>query len=128
MMQTNGYLPFTWPKKTPRNDDFPVFTVADEQELTLVMKQKFPDQTPMLVGTHNSVFHCDEVMATVLLKYAGLLKKPGAIVRTRNEELLKKLKIVYDVGGIINPKELRYDHHMRDFKGKDLWHTWDRDF
>ncbi len=110
------HLPFVWPKKFPSNQEFPVFTVNDEKELQKILAEKFPHGTPNLYGTHSGVFHCDEVMASIIFKYAKVFTPSAAIVRTRNDELLKKLKVVYDVGGMFSPKEFRFDHHMRDFK------------
>lgn len=117
--KTNSYMPFVWPKKVPRNEEFAVVTVDDEKALNeaLAKHPAAAGKPSTLFGTHSGVFHCDEVMASVLLKYAKVLVPPAVIIRTRNEELLKKLKLVYDVGGICDPKKLRYDHHMRDFKG-----------
>ena len=37
-------------------------------------------------------------------------------MRTRNDEILKLCDMVVDVGSIINPKQFRFDHHMKEFK------------
>lgn len=50
-----------------------------------------------VIGTHSQVFHCDEVLATCLLRYTSAYKD-AVIFRTRNEELLAKCDIVCDVG------------------------------
>eukprot|EP01022_Parablepharisma_sp_SALTPOND_P021030 TRINITY_DN3991_c2_g1_i1.p4 TRINITY_DN3991_c2_g1~~TRINITY_DN3991_c2_g1_i1.p4 ORF type:complete len:411 (-),score=40.35 TRINITY_DN3991_c2_g1_i1:1640-2872(-) len=124
MQVNNGYAPFAWPKKFPKNDQFPVFTVNDETELNAALAHQYPSGSPKpnFYGTHSGVFHCDEVMASIIFKYAGVFTVPGAVVRTRSDELLKKFKVVYDVGAIFDPKELRFDHHMKDFK-----ETFDKD-
>jgi len=112
------FLPFAWPASFPKNEDFFICTVNDEKELHAAISKKFPNGFPSdrIYGTHSGVFHCDEVMASLVFKYAKVFTAPAIIVRTRSDELLKKLKVVYDVGGICNPKEFRFDHHMRDFK------------
>ncbi|NLL29826.1 MAG: MYG1 family protein [Clostridiales bacterium] len=53
------------------------------------------------IGTHNGKFHADEVIATAILKELFDVE----LTRTRDEEILKNLDIVYDVGGG------RFDHH-----------------
>uniref|UniRef100_A0A224XSQ5 Putative metal-binding protein n=1 Tax=Panstrongylus lignarius TaxID=156445 RepID=A0A224XSQ5_9HEMI len=64
------------------------------------------------IGTHNGVFHCDEVLGCVMLK---ILHPNAKIVRTRDEDKLAKCDIVIDVGGIYDPEKLRFDHHQRGF-------------
>ncbi|XP_073973730.1 MYG1 exonuclease [Rhodnius prolixus] len=64
------------------------------------------------IGTHNGVFHCDEVLGCAMLK----ILRPGAqIIRTRDEDKLAKCDIVIDVGSIYDLEKLRFDHHQRDF-------------
>ncbi len=53
------------------------------------------------VGTHDGRFHADEVMATAILKQIYEIE----LVRTRNQDTLDKLDIVYDVG------RGKFDHH-----------------
>lgn len=62
------------------------------------------------VGTHDGVFHADEVFAVAILKIAY-----GAIelFRTRDSAILRRLDIVVDVGGEYEPSRLRFDHHQR---------------
>ncbi|CAM9132647.1 unnamed protein product [Choristocarpus tenellus] len=58
--------------------------------------------------------HCDEALACAMLKI--LPAWSGAvIVRTRDEEELAKCNVVVDVGGIYDPKTLRFDHHQKTF-------------
>lgn len=116
-MESHGYTPFIWPKAVPRNKELVVATVADEEELNKTLPKSLTEKPYSVVGTHSGVFHADEVMACVLLKYAKMLTAPGLIIRSRNDNLLQKLKIVIDVGGKFDPKEIRYDHHMKEFKG-----------
>jgi uncharacterized UPF0160 family protein len=53
------------------------------------------------IGTHDGLFHADEVMATAILKEIFEVE----LTRTRDSEILQKLDIVYDVGGG------EFDHH-----------------
>ena len=46
------------------------------------------------LGTHNGKFHADEVMATSMLR---LLLGNIKVIRTRDEEILRKLDFVYDI-------------------------------
>jgi uncharacterized UPF0160 family protein len=55
-------------------------------------------------GTHNGRFHADEVMATAILKEIFDIE----LVRTRDEDTLKDLELVYDVG------DGEFDHHQSD--------------
>lgn len=116
-MEAKGYLPFPWPKKFPANKDFRILTVNNEKELSEKLAKHCPDAAPLpdLYVTHSGTFHCDEVMATVVLKYAKLISPSGLVVRTRDEQIIKKGKIVYDVGGAFDVEGRRFDHHMKDF-------------
>eukprot|EP00826_Nyctotherus_ovalis_P044107 TRINITY_DN4738_c0_g1_i2.p1 TRINITY_DN4738_c0_g1~~TRINITY_DN4738_c0_g1_i2.p1 ORF type:complete len:344 (+),score=109.40 TRINITY_DN4738_c0_g1_i2:24-1034(+) len=65
--------------------------------------------------------HCISSAASDVYKrqvhgYAKLVSPSGLIVRTRDEQIIKKGKIVYDVGGVFSVEERRFDHHMKDFK------------
>lgn len=66
------------------------------------------------IGTHNGVFHCDEILACFLLKQLEELKD-AEIVRTRDPEVLRECAVVVDVGGVYDPESHRYDHHQREF-------------
>ena len=70
--------------------------------------------SPVRIGTHDGVFHCDEVLSCVMLK---LLPKyrDADIVRTRDQASLDECAAVVDVGGQFDPARRRYDHHMQDF-------------
>ena len=57
------------------------------------------------LGTHSGKFHADDVMATAILR---LLLGDIKVIRTRDEEILKKLDFVYDISlG-------EFDHHQLD--------------
>lgn len=62
----------------------------------------------MNFGTHNGIFHCDEVVGIAILEIAYMHIK-AYVVRTRNLDELKKLDNVIDIGGG------RFDHHMAGF-------------
>ncbi|XP_043481688.1 MYG1 exonuclease isoform X1 [Leptopilina heterotoma] len=66
------------------------------------------------IGTHNGVFHCDEVLACYMLKTLPEYKN-ASIIRSRDPDVLKTCDIVVDVGGEYDPTKHRYDHHMREF-------------
>lgn len=63
------------------------------------------------LGTHNGIFHCDEVLGIAILMIA-FMKYLITVTRTRLPELLSKLDIVIDVGGG------KYDHHKEGFSEK----------
>jgi uncharacterized UPF0160 family protein len=62
--------------------------------------------------THDGTFHTDDLFATAALSILnnGNIK----IIRTRDPELLKKGDYVYDVGGIYDPENNKFDHHQKD--------------
>lgn len=67
------------------------------------------------IGTHDGAFHADEVLGcTMLSKYTEQFKN-AQIVRTRDDNILKGLDIVIDVGKVYDPATLRLDHHQREF-------------
>lgn len=65
--------------------------------------------------THDGSFHADDLFATATLSILnnGNIK----IIRTRNEDLIKKGDYVYDVGGIYNEELNRFDHHQKEGAG-----------
>uniref|UniRef100_A0A1B6DLN8 Uncharacterized protein n=1 Tax=Clastoptera arizonana TaxID=38151 RepID=A0A1B6DLN8_9HEMI len=64
------------------------------------------------IGTHNGVFHCDEILGVYMLQ---LLYPNAEVVRSRNQDILQKCDIVIDVGGVYNHDKRLYDHHQREF-------------
>ena len=62
----------------------------------------------MNFGTHNGIFHCDEVVGIATLEIAHM-NTNAYVVRTRNLDELNKLDIVIDIGGGM------FDHHMAGF-------------
>lgn len=71
--------------------------------------------------THNGSFHADDVFACATL-YILLEKENKAyeIIRTRDEEVIKGGDYVFDVGGVYNENENRFDHHQVGGAGKRL--------
>lgn len=59
-------------------------------------------------GTHNGIFHRDDVFATSILEMA-YMKTTAYVVRTRDLDELSALDIVVDIGGG------KFDHHMPGF-------------
>lgn len=57
------------------------------------------------LGTHNGKFHADDVMATAIL---SLLLGDIKVTRTRDENILRTLDFVYDIGFG------EFDHHQLD--------------
>ena len=68
---------------------------------------------PVSIVTHCDKFHCDEVTACAMLKY---LYGSVDIIRTRDTEKITQLiahgAIVVDVGKVLNPENLQFDHHQ----------------
>uniref|UniRef100_A0A182NA65 Uncharacterized protein n=1 Tax=Anopheles dirus TaxID=7168 RepID=A0A182NA65_9DIPT len=69
---------------------------------------------PVKIGTHDGIFHCDEVLACFMLqqlpRYAS-----AEIIRTRDTAKLDECDIVVDVGAAFDRERHRYDHHQRTF-------------
>lgn len=67
-----------------------------------------------VIGTHDGVFHADDVFAVAAL----LLAYPDAtVIRTRNTSKLDRADILVDVGGVYDPATGRFDHHQRGRAG-----------
>ncbi len=65
--------------------------------------------------THNGSFHADDLFAAAtLVLYMDKKGYQYEIVRTRDVEVIKNADYVFDVGGIYDPKQDRYDHHQLD--------------
>ena len=81
------------------------------------------DTTVKKLITHDGSFHSDDIFACATL--CLVLEKKGEkfeIIRTRDEEILKNAKTpdsyVFDIGGIYDEKENRFDHHQIGGAGK----------
>jgi uncharacterized UPF0160 family protein len=64
-----------------------------------------------LAVTHDGSFHADEVFAAAIL---DLARDGIEVTRTRDPQVAATAEIVFDVGGIYDPADQRYDHHMVD--------------
>jgi uncharacterized UPF0160 family protein len=69
-----------------------------------------------ILVTHPGSFHADDLFATAVLSivFDGHIK----IIRTRDQEIIKKADIVYDVGGIYDPENNCFDHHQKGGAGQ----------
>ena len=75
-----------------------------------------PETRPLLLATHGGTFHLDDAFAYAVLRLALGLGEPGqdhALVRTRDETVLARADLAWDVGGIYDPAADRFDHHQR---------------
>jgi uncharacterized UPF0160 family protein len=69
--------------------------------------------------THNGSFHADDIFACATL--CLMLEKNGEtfeIIRTRDEEIIKTGDYVFDLGGIYDSKQNKFDHHQPGGAGK----------
>ncbi|KAL3318977.1 hypothetical protein Ciccas_002354 [Cichlidogyrus casuarinus] len=66
------------------------------------------------IGTHSGTFHCDEVMACMMLKKLPEFAE-SPIIRTRDKAVLDTCSIVVDVGAEYDHSRRRYDHHQASF-------------
>lgn len=93
-------------------------------EILKTLRQKSPDKAEnkkIIIATHSSVFHTDDVFATATLilwlkkeKEIGLEKIE--IVRTRNQNKIEEADYVVDVGKVYDPENNRFDHHQETIK------------
>lgn len=75
----------------------------------------------VLLATHGSNFHADDICATATLKKLfGLISPKLKIKVTRNliQKNWEKGDIVYDIGMIYDLKTLRFDHHQQGGAGE----------
>lgn len=84
------------------------FTMTQESKV-----QKF-DGNRITIGTHDGIFHCDEILACFMLQQLPKYRN-SEIIRTRDENLLKECDIVVDVGGVLDKNTFRFDHHQKTF-------------
>lgn len=69
---------------------------------------------PITIGTHSGIFHCDEILACFMLRQLPRFAD-AKIVRSRDENVLKKCDIVVDVGGQFDKERNLFDHHQKTF-------------
>ncbi|MCX6747772.1 MAG: MYG1 family protein [Candidatus Nomurabacteria bacterium] len=69
--------------------------------------------------THNGKFHSDDIFACAVLSL--VLEKENhsyEVIRTRDIEIIKEGDYVFDVGGVYDPDNNRFDHHQLGGAGK----------
>lgn len=66
------------------------------------------------IGTHDGVFHCDEVLACFMLRRLPEFTNSD-VIRTRDEKILDTCDVVVDVGHVYDPERQRFDHHQKEF-------------
>jgi uncharacterized UPF0160 family protein len=70
----------------------------------------------MKIVTHNDRFHADDVCTMAILRiYFG--DQITEVIRTRDEEIIKSVDLVFDVGNIYDPVTNRFDHHQSQGAG-----------
>lgn len=84
------------------------FTMAHESKVPKI------DENNVTIGTHDGIFHCDEILACFMLQQLPKYQN-AEIIRTRDDNLLKQCDIVVDVGGIFDKSTNRFDHHQKTF-------------
>ena len=67
------------------------------------------------IGTHNEVFHADDVMAVVMTQ--NLITKLGGNctihrIDRKNQQVLDSMDVLLDVGRELDPRNGRFDHHQ----------------
>lgn len=67
------------------------------------------------IVTHNAKFHADDVFAVAVLLF---IYPDAKVLRTRDENIIKDVDIVVDVGGIYDDNLMRFDHHQVGGAGK----------
>ncbi len=69
--------------------------------------------------THDGSFHADDIFACATL--IMVLEKKGQayeVIRTRDEKIIEKADYVFDVGGVYDEANNRFDHHQIGGAGK----------
>jgi uncharacterized UPF0160 family protein len=69
----------------------------------------------MKIGTHNGVFHADDLLAVASIK---ICIPDATVIRTRDANILKECDIVIDVGNVYDVNSMRYDHHQQGGAGQ----------
>ena len=67
------------------------------------------------VVTHSGKFHADDVLAWSLLK--EFYPYEMNLNRTRDVAIIEQADIVFDVGGLYEPQNRRFDHHQKEYTG-----------
>ena len=76
----------------------------------------FKMQGQKTIGTHSGAFHMDEVLGCAMLtRYTNEFQN-ASITRSRDDNVLKNLDLVLDVGRVYDPSNKRFDHHQKEFQ------------
>jgi uncharacterized UPF0160 family protein len=68
--------------------------------------------------THDGGFHTDDIFACATLQiYLDQKGEKYEVVRTRDEKKIQKGYFVFDVGGVYDEKNNRFDHHQKGGAG-----------
>lgn len=71
------------------------------------------EQRAITIGTHDGLFHADEVFAIAMIADAcNALGVEYTVTRTRNPEILENCDLRIDVGGKYSPETGDFDHHQ----------------
>ncbi len=70
------------------------------------------------IVTHNGNYHCDDIFAVATLCLFLGEDVPVEIIRTRDEDIIKKADFVVDVGGYYDENKKVFDHHQNGGAGK----------
>jgi uncharacterized UPF0160 family protein len=68
---------------------------------------------PVVIATHDGTFHADELVAIALVNLS--IDNEIKVIRSRDPNEYSTADIVFDVGMIYDPENLRFDHHQRSF-------------
>ena len=83
-----------------------------------IFKKIFGGKKVKLV-THDGSFHCDDIFAAATISmYLEKKAKNFNIIRSRDEKIIQKGDYVFDVGGVYDEKENRFDHHQKGGAGR----------
>ena len=70
---------------------------------------------PNLAVTHSGKFHADDVLAWTLIY---LFYDDGIqLLRSRHKEDAARATIIFDVGGVYEPENRKFDHHQQSYQG-----------
>lgn len=65
--------------------------------------------------THNGAIHADDLFAAATLSlYLDSKGESHKIVRSRDKETIESADYVFDVGGVYDPAQNRFDHHQKN--------------
>jgi len=70
-----------------------------------------------IIATHSGKYHTDDLFAVATVQIL-LGHENTEVVRTRDQEEIKRADHVVDVGGIYNPGSNRFDHHQTGGAGR----------